>query len=72
MNKRDKALAMIEVEHARHGEATYMSTRAYIENRISRGEYDKAAQAGMKIYRASVDRADTLDGIAARAKEAME
>lgn len=50
MSKRKTALEVIRIEFAKYGVATDVSTRAYIENRISRSAYDEAAQSGLRTY----------------------
>ncbi len=50
MSKRKTALEVIRIEFAKYGVATDVSTRAYIENRISRSAYDDAAQSGLRTY----------------------
>lgn len=50
MSKRETALKVIRFEFAEHGDATLRSTRAYIENRISREAHDKAARSGIRIF----------------------
>ena len=44
------ALAIIKSEWAEHGKDTLQSTRAFIENRVSKQARDKAAEEGRAIY----------------------
>lgn len=53
MTKREKALAVIKSEVAKHGIITVAAQRAYTENRLSYAAFTKAANAGAAIYRAS-------------------
>lgn len=48
--KRKDALNLIKAEFAKHGKETQLSTRTYIENRISYGAYMDARRAGMRIF----------------------
>jgi hypothetical protein len=52
--KRKDALNLIKVEFAKHGEATKLSTRTYIENRVSFDAYRLAATAGVRIFEARI------------------
>ena len=48
--KRVTALAIIKSEWSEHGKDTLQSTRAFIENRVSKQARDKAAEEGRGIY----------------------
>ena len=48
--KRDTALAIIKNQWAKHGKDSLESTRAFIENRVSKQARDKAAAEGREIY----------------------
>ena len=61
--KRETALAIIKNQWAKHGKDSTESTRAYIENRVSRQARDKAAEEGRLIYlhRCATEAAKQLD-----------
>lgn len=48
--RRATALSIIKIEWAQHGKDTLQSTRAFIENRVSKQARDKAAEEGRAIY----------------------
>ena len=48
--KRETALAIIKNQWAKHGKDSLESTRAYIDNRVSRQARDTAAEEGRRIY----------------------
>lgn len=49
-SKRFLALETIRLEYAKNGCSTRESLRAFIENKISKSEYDLAAKKGIDIY----------------------
>ena len=61
--KRDTALAIIKNQWAKHGKDSLESTRAYIDNRVSRQARDQAAEEGRRIYlhRCATEAAKQLD-----------
>ena len=61
MNKRERALEVIRIEYAKHGQQTRESMKAYCENNISGAARLQAVRAGMKTFNAELKKWEHLE-----------